>query len=338
MKPTLIQYQGCLIGQCLGDALGFPVEGHGPENCRQYVEKYLNVTPEKMLGCGHYPFGQYTDDSQLARELIQSYIDNNGELLPEMYAMRIAAIFAENRIVGKGLATDKAAKKLNEGVSWEDSGMPPPHAGNGSAMRAAPIGLFFFDDPDLIIRGAMDQGRITHTDPRCHAGAVAIAMAVAIVLQEKKVDSISFLKTLGKHTESIDDTVTLGIRNLQDWISLSPENAVRKIAPYGQEPEKYQRGFWRNISPFVVPSVLWSLYSFLKFPDNFMKAITVSIEVGGDVDTTAAMTGAISGAYLGLNAIPPLLAEELTDQGTWGYKELCDLADEVYKQKFTVEE
>ncbi|MHA1995984.1 MAG: ADP-ribosylglycohydrolase family protein [Candidatus Hodarchaeales archaeon] len=338
MKPTLLQYQGCLIGQCLGDALGFPVEGYGPEYCRLYAEKYLNKTPEKMLGYGHYPFGQYTDDSQLARELIQSYIENNGELHPKKYAMRIAAIFAEDRIVGRGLATDQAAKKLNKGVPWEDSGMPPPHAGNGSAMRAAPIGLFFFDDPDLIIRGAIDQGRITHTDPRCHAGAVAIAMAVALVLQEKKVDSSSFVRTLEKHVESIDDILTLGIRNLHDWIQLSPENAVKQIAPYGQNLEDYEGGSWRNISPFVVPSVLWSLYSFLKFSDNFMKAITTSIVVGGDVDTTAAMTGAISGAYLGLNAIPTTLAKKVTDQGMWEYKELCDLVDEVYKLKFTVKE
>lgn len=25
------QFSGCLIGQCLGDALGFPVEGYPPE-------------------------------------------------------------------------------------------------------------------------------------------------------------------------------------------------------------------------------------------------------------------------------------------------------------------
>jgi ADP-ribosylglycohydrolase len=30
-------FTGCLIGQCLGDALGFPVEGDTPQSCREYV-------------------------------------------------------------------------------------------------------------------------------------------------------------------------------------------------------------------------------------------------------------------------------------------------------------
>ncbi|WP_082218394.1 ADP-ribosylglycohydrolase family protein [Kamptonema formosum] len=51
-----------------------------------------------------YPFGQYTDDSQLARELLESYLAC-GRFDPSDYARRIAAIFAENRIVGRGRAT-----------------------------------------------------------------------------------------------------------------------------------------------------------------------------------------------------------------------------------------
>ncbi len=49
------------------------------------------------------------------------------------------------------------------------------------------------------------------------------------------------------------------------------------------------------------------------------------------MDTTAAMAGAISGAYLGLDAIPEHLAFRLTDQGTWGYKELTELANQCYE-------
>ena len=57
-----------------------------------------------------------------------------------------------------------------------------------------------------------------------------------------------------------------------------------------------------------------------------METMRTSIAVGGDVDTTAAMAGAISGAYLGLGALPMDLARRVTDQGTWEYAELVDLA------------
>jgi ADP-ribosylglycohydrolase len=80
----------------------------------------------------------------------------------------------------------------------------------------------------------------------------------------------------------------------------------------------------------VVPSVLWSLYSFLRSPDDYWQTIRTAIAVGGDVDTTAAMAGAISGAHLGLTAIPRKLAGQLTDQGSWGFSDLTDLAGKCY--------
>src|ERR687894_539724 len=50
--PTRAQYQGCLIGQALGDALGFVVEGQPHTFCRRYVEERSGggSTPRTMHG------------------------------------------------------------------------------------------------------------------------------------------------------------------------------------------------------------------------------------------------------------------------------------------------
>jgi ADP-ribosylglycohydrolase len=64
----------------------------------------------------------------------------------------------------------------------------------------------------------------------------------------------------------------------------------------------------------------------LRTPDDYWGAICTAIAVGGDVDTTAAMTGALSGAHLGFDRLPVDLARPLTDQGTWRLSELVDLA------------
>jgi ADP-ribosylglycohydrolase len=89
----------------------------------------------------------------------------------------------------------------------------------------------------------------------------------------------------------------------------------------------------RGRSPFVTTSVLWSLYSFLRSPKDYWETICTAIAVGGDVDTTAAMAGAISGAYLGLDAIPRRWTPRVTDRGTWGYDELVELAHCCYRLK-----
>jgi hypothetical protein len=49
--PREQQFSGSLIGQCLGDALGFVVEGHPPEACQRYVEEVLKKTGH----AGGYP-------------------------------------------------------------------------------------------------------------------------------------------------------------------------------------------------------------------------------------------------------------------------------------------
>jgi ADP-ribosylglycohydrolase len=85
----------------------------------------------------------------------------------------------------------------------------------------------------------------------------------------------------------------------------------------------------------VVPSVLWSLYAFLRSPDDYWETIRTAIAVGGDVDTTAAMAGAISGAHLGLDALPDGLARAVHDQGTWGFGDLVALAHECHELTHT---
>ncbi len=324
------QFSGCLIGQCLGDALGFVVEGCPPEVCRRYVSETLNTNRAGEREHTSFAFGQYSDDSQLARELLQSYA-THGRFDPEDYARRIAAIFSEGRIVGRGRATEEAAERLASGVPWQESGTPAPSAGNGSAMRAGPIGLLFFDDPENLLRAARDQGSITHRDPRCSAGSVAIAGAVALALRDEKIQAPRFLSRLVEWVDPVEESVAFGLRQLVEWILLPPDEAANYIAKFGRDQD-HSDG-WRGISPFVTGSVLWSLYSFLRSPGDYWETICTAIAVGGDVDTTAAMAGAISGTHLGLEAIPSRLAHRLTDRGSWGFAELVELAHACYRLK-----
>jgi ADP-ribosylglycohydrolase len=328
--PGEERYSGSLIGQCLGDALGFVVEGESPEVCREYVEGTLKAGRAGERNRDPFPFGQYSDDSQLARELLQSYAAR-GRFDPRDYAHRIAMIFVEDRIVGRGRATQQAAWRLAAGVPWEEAGTPSPSAGNGSAMRAGPIGLLFFDDPEKMARAAHDQGRITHRDPRCSAGAIAIAGAVTLAVRHEKIEAGPFLSQLADWAAPIEESVATGLRQLAGWMHLLPEEAAVLISGGGQNPD-YPDG-WQGISPFVTTSVLWSLYSFLRSPKDYWETVCTAIAVGGDVDTTAAMSGAISGAYLGLDEIPGQLARRVTDQGTWGFDELVGLARLCHRLK-----
>lgn len=319
----IARYAGCLIGQCLGDALGFVVEGYPPATCHAYVDDYLRAGRAGEMGRDPFPFGQYTDDSQLARELVQSYVDCKS-FDPDDYGRRIADIFVSGRIVGRGWTTEAAALRLAAGVPWNQAGTPAPAAGNGSAMRAGPVGLMFPDNPDSLVAAARDQGRITHADPRCNAGATAVAGAVALMLQNPPPDSRTFVDTLAAWCTPLDAGFGQELCKLPGWLRMSPEEAAPEIARAGAQPGLSDR--WAGISPFVVSSVLWSIYSVLRTPDDYWATVCTAIAVGGDVDTTAAMAGAISGARLGLGSLPDRLARRVNDRGAWGYEKLVDLA------------
>jgi ADP-ribosylglycohydrolase len=314
---------GCLVGQALGDALGFVVEAAPPEIAADYVATFLRAGRAAERRHPSFRFGQYSDDTQLARELLLT-VRELGRFEPSAYAARIAELFRRGRDVGAGPGTRGAAKRLCAGVVWHEAGTPPPYAGNGAAMRAAPLGLLYRHQPSGLIRAAEAQSRITHHDPRAAAGAVAVAGAVALASRPAPLVPEQFVMELATWVEQLDSTVAVALRDLGRWSSLEPDAAVGELRRMALDLE--HAGGWRGVSTLVTPSVVWSLYAFLRAPDDYMEAISTAIAVGGDTDTMAAMTGAVSGARLGLGALPRALLGTLTDQGEWGVGDLASLA------------
>jgi len=194
-------------------------------------------------------------------------------------------------------------------------------------MRVAPIAMMYSQDKDMLIRSAREQGWITHRDLRCDAGSVAVALAVAMAL-EGDIRSSKFLLKISDSITPIHGEFGRAVTQLENMVPLPPCEVVEWASTVGAKAQ-FDTG-WPGISPFVVSTVLWSLYCFLHSPDEYYTSIWHSIAVGGDVDTTAAITGAISGAYNGVGCLPGHLLEMLHDHGEWRRAELMALCDEAF--------
>lgn len=322
---------GALLGQALGDALGAVVEARSPRAAREYVARWLRAGRAGCRGRGRHPFGQYTDDTQFARELLLAYRDARG-FDPAGFARRLAALFATGADVGAGAGSRGAAERLLRGVAWTESGTPAPYAGNGAAMRAAPVGLLA-RTPDELVAAAVAQARVTHRDPRCAAGAVAVAGAAALATVEGPLDRAVFLGELAALVGPVDRDLAVAIGDLGNWVGRPPAAALRALRRRGADgsgagclgrtPDRDG-----GIPIHVVPSVLWSLYAFLQAPDDYWEVVSTAIWPGGDTDTTAAMAGAMSGARLGPGGLPPAFLPLLHDRGAWGADALTALARE----------
>jgi ADP-ribosylglycohydrolase len=320
---------GCLLGLALGDALGFVVEAAPPAAAAAYVETELRAGLGGARGRPPFQPGQYSDDTQLARELLLS-IKDAGDFDPPVFAGRVAGLFARGAAIGAGPGSREAAERLQAGVGWETAGTPAPYAGNGAAMRAGPLGALYPRNPVRLVEVARDQALVTHRDPRAVAGAIAVAGAVAIGARPGPVLARAVLEELGELVRPADESMGEMLRGLVAWLAGRPGEAALRVAalaePAGTVARVSMPWGGGGVSPFVIPSVAWSLYAFLRSPDDYWETICTAIEIGGDTDTLAAMAGAMAGGRLGPAALPPRMVDRLTDAGIWGGAELAALA------------
>ena len=326
-------FVGCLIGQGVGDALGFIVEGCSPADCEQYLESIKPVALPTMTRLPQFTFGQYSDDTQLARELLISFVQTRGRVDPAHYALRIAMMFQPHayRIVGYGKQTAAGAENVRKGLHHSACGITSGQ-GNGSAMRSAPIGLILADQPDsVVIKVARTLSAITHASESTMEGAAAVALAAkfAMLGRDKAFDRRAFLKYV---CQGVSPSFAACIKKIPEAIKT---NTVPGAAQFivGMGAARGESEWPHGIGHGVLQTVVWALLSVCSFPDSFVDCMGIAIRVAGDVDTTAAIAGAIVGARVGVGAgaIPAVWASRLHDLEEWKEGDLVKLAQDAYK-------
>lgn len=326
-------FLGSMIGQCVGDALGFLVEKRHAKVCKAFVDEFvLTNTIPTLIRIEGLTFGQYSDDSQLARETYVSLIQAGGKLDPVVYGLRIGCLFQPDhyRIIGYGYTTACAGKALFMGKHYSTTGSLTA-SGNGSAMRSGPIGLLLSRKPlAQVVETARLFSSITHASDACKDGSVAIAVGTRAAMATRTIpfDVDRFVAHIASFIGT--DDYKAEILNLPALlIGASDDAAKTHIIAYGDRMDEMK---WeRRISPGVRQSSLWALYSFCKYPDDYVNCIATSIACGGDVDTTAAMAGALVGSRLGYAHIPPVWRDTLHDLEDWKLEDLTALVKTAYE-------
>lgn len=297
------RFLGAVVGCAVGDALGAPYEGRSRSQlltCKEIAEDYHPIAG--------YPLGQYTDDTQLTLAIAES-ITECREINGEDIARRFARLWQTGEIVGGGASCSVAAGNILRGVPWQKAGTEVGRAGNGTAMRVSPVGLWHYNSPaERLKQDALNSSIITHKDPRAGAGAVVVAAGVAYAVSHQHIDRQELVNHLAGLTSDISPEFAAYIEELPRWLRMEEDLARWEIAAAGWRKPEDKLDY---ITPFVIPTVLISLYYFLKKPADFCGNIKQVILAGGDVDTTAAITGALCGSFAGIAAIPQRLVDQV---------------------------
>ena len=277
---TISRVRGTLFGVAIGDALGAANEGK--PRWKLAKEPVKALAPHN----GH-PAGTVTDDTVLTLALAQSILAT-GTIDPDDLVPRF--ISASKTMVGGGWATNQAISRLERGAAWWLAGTPS--AGNGAAMRAAPVGLFF-EDPVEIRRAAFLQAIITHRDRSAAAGAIVNALFVGWLARGGPVEA----EVLDWLANSIDGLEIPLASRYQKRKHYTLASLVREVADYVGEPERAFERF--RTGAFVLETLPSALTVFFSDPENPEKALLTAANAGGDTDTLASLVGGWLGVHLG---------------------------------------
>lgn len=232
-----------------------------------------------MCGGGGWEQGEATDDTQMAVLVGESLLERGGLDPPDVFARFQRWAAAEPKDVG--LQTEDV---LTNGLPWDEAAQAhfrtnQRAAGNGALMRAATSGVYFAGHHRP---AAMDAGRrlaaLTHGDPAAWEGTAVFHELLRVALEG--ADPLAAVPdalaaVVAEHRERYATVLAA------DW---RPEKAT-----------EFNGAVWPCLG-----SAVWAVRTTASYED----AVRAAIDLGGDTDTVAAVTGALAGAVYGIGAVP----------------------------------
>ena len=278
-----------LYGVCIGDALGVPVEFESRE--------YLKNNPVTKMGSGgvhDQGIGVWSDDSSLTFCLAESIIEGYDihRLANKFIKWKKEGYWtATGEVFDIGNTTRQSIINLSEGVHPTIAGgLDEIDNGNGSLMRILPLVILLKDlSKENRFNLVKEVSSITHAHNR---SIISCFYYLEFALQIME----------GKDKFEIYENLKISISNFLN------SNEI-----YSNELIHFDRLLNGNINEleedaiqsggYVIQTLEASIWCLLT-SDNYEEALLKAVNLGGDTDTTGAVTGGLSGLLLGFESIP----------------------------------
>ena len=171
---ALARARQSLVGLAVGDAFGETMFGEPSESARRAAKRLIST---------RRPW-RWTDDTAMALSIVE-VLERFDGIDPDALAEAFARRWSEDPNRGYGQGAFNLLTRVSYGAPWRREAQRLFNGqgsyGNGAAMRAAPIGAYFAGDLDRVRVEALRSAEPTHTHPDGAAGAVAVAIAAALV-------------------------------------------------------------------------------------------------------------------------------------------------------------
>ncbi|MGW0732597.1 ADP-ribosylglycohydrolase family protein [Streptomyces sp. NPDC002851] len=274
-----------LRGLAVGDALG----------AQFFIPAHYPLLKRRELPPGPWP---WTDDTEMACSVLAVLV-GHGRVEQDALARSFAEHQSDDR--GYGPAVSRLLRLFREGGDWRElsAGLFKGQGswGNGAAMRIAPLGAWYADDPEQATHQAEISAYPTHQHREAVVGAMAVAAAAALAADSAGPPTPAALLD-GVIALVPRSAVGAGLRRARDMLDYDDATTVAAVLGCGR----------RSTAHDTVPFALWSAARGL---GDFERAIWTTAQVGGDMDTTCAIVGGVVAA--GADGAPPAAWQERTE-------------------------
>ena len=274
-----------LHGLAIGDGIGEMMFGR--------ANRAFDMIMKDGLPAGPW---WHTDDTEMALSIVE-VLRVLGCIHENTLARHFMLRFEREPGRGYGGGVRLQLSMMLGGISWQITSREAfdgqGSMGNGSAMRIAPLGAWFADDLDRVVKEAENSAIVTHRHPEGVAGAIATAVAAAMAwrFRGRNAHDIAtqFLNEIHERTPASE--TRRGIAQAFEIRDVESPHAAAQMLGNGS----------RVICPDTVPFAVWVA---AKYFGKYREAIAATASVGGDIDTNCAIVGGIVALSAGWEGIP----------------------------------
>ena len=313
---------GALVGGAIGDAMGMPASFLTREQIKNtygYIKDFLKPDDDVQKYHGSLEAGDITDDTMESIIVSKVLIEHNGfseeAFNNEMKKWAIEQKMLESTVIGP--STRRYLTALIEGRDpKETSGKGNT---NGSAMRAAPVGVKYYNDIAKCIEAAVSSSLPSHGSKPAVAAACAVAAAVSGGVHggysPNEILNMAYDAALYGEKKGADITapmVSKRIKLIESIVDSVGEGSINDIL------DEIAGVF--GASMFAYESVPVALAIFYAVNGNAKEGILGAVNTGDDADTNGSICGNICGAYSGASGLPDEWKERVQKTSSVDFK------------------
>ena len=321
------RYLATLLGAAVGDALAYPFQDYS----RTFLLSVAKPLVESYEGHvrGLHPEGQFTDDTQSWVALVESVLERGcfeaDEVTAEEFVSHLIPLWRDMTVIDADPGCTAVLQEIARGnCEWNEAALGPGRAGCGALTRGLPIGLWHCKDVAAIPASVETVVGVTHTDPRVLAATAGIAAGVAHNVVSEEIILGQLLDQVAAAAAEFSGEVAEAVIDMPRVLSQTDNRALEFIWLQCADEEYPPRP--DGTANYCVPILLTAVYEFLKSPQDFERALDRTLRLGGDLCTVASVTAALSAGWLGLDAVPRCLLDQLVEG-----RELAELAERFFQ-------